>query len=325
MPDPRSRSRAPRDIFIVGAPRSGTTWLQRLIASHPEVASPQETFFFSHYASPLVAQFSKHRQHVDAVKEEQDNAGETTRRVISLATIFHDDDLTAWIQAGWDLVRERSLELKPGSTRVAEKSPSHGAHLALVRRTAPDCQIVHIIRDPRRTARSSQQAPWSSGALTELLSSARQWQRLVRSARDLGVGADDYLEVRYEELTKNTDVELGRILRQLDLELSDADRLRIIADVADKSRSDSAELVLGGHAKVIGLRPAEPTSFDIRSRGAHAELTPYEEWLVLKNAPIARELGYTSRARLGLVRRAFFNARSMPMRLYLRVRRGRRK
>src|SRR5438876_565526 len=36
-------------VFVVGAPRSGTTWLQTMLAAHPEVASPQETYIFSAY------------------------------------------------------------------------------------------------------------------------------------------------------------------------------------------------------------------------------------------------------------------------------------
>ena len=42
----------PRDedlLFIVGSPRSGTTWLQLLLAGHPEVATRGETHLFEHF------------------------------------------------------------------------------------------------------------------------------------------------------------------------------------------------------------------------------------------------------------------------------------
>src|SRR5713226_3907199 len=55
VPDP-SLTRAPwtRDldlVFLVGSPRSGTTWLQGLIASHPAVHTGPETQFFGAYHS----------------------------------------------------------------------------------------------------------------------------------------------------------------------------------------------------------------------------------------------------------------------------------
>src|SRR4051812_14307970 len=38
-----------RMVFLVGAPRSGTNWLQRMLAAHPDVvALPSETHLFSH-------------------------------------------------------------------------------------------------------------------------------------------------------------------------------------------------------------------------------------------------------------------------------------
>ena len=30
-------------VFIVGSPRSGTSWLQQMLGSHPEIATPTET------------------------------------------------------------------------------------------------------------------------------------------------------------------------------------------------------------------------------------------------------------------------------------------
>src|SRR5215469_4920410 len=36
-------------VLIVGCPRSGTSWLQRLLSQHPQVATTQETHLFSEY------------------------------------------------------------------------------------------------------------------------------------------------------------------------------------------------------------------------------------------------------------------------------------
>src|SRR5687768_11824026 len=56
-----SRAHSPlhgRMIFNVGARRSGTFWLQRIVTSHPEVcAVPSETTLFSDGIAPLLRRF----------------------------------------------------------------------------------------------------------------------------------------------------------------------------------------------------------------------------------------------------------------------------
>src|SRR5947199_1001755 len=47
-----------RMIFVVGARRSGTNWLERILTAHPEVvAMPSETYLFSHGIAPLTERF----------------------------------------------------------------------------------------------------------------------------------------------------------------------------------------------------------------------------------------------------------------------------
>src|SRR5437764_15470939 len=47
-----------RMIFVVGARRSGTNWLERILTAHPGVvAMPSETYLFSHGIAPLAERF----------------------------------------------------------------------------------------------------------------------------------------------------------------------------------------------------------------------------------------------------------------------------
>src|SRR5690606_1781661 len=45
-------------VFVIGAPRSGTTWLVRMLAAHPAMASiPHELTLFNRYFQPWLAQY----------------------------------------------------------------------------------------------------------------------------------------------------------------------------------------------------------------------------------------------------------------------------
>ena len=52
-------------IFVVGGPRSGTTWLQRLIASHPLISTGQESNLFLYYISPLLKRWRTEHKEFD--------------------------------------------------------------------------------------------------------------------------------------------------------------------------------------------------------------------------------------------------------------------
>jgi hypothetical protein len=48
-------------VFIVGCPRSSTTWLQRLLASHPAIKTGPETDMFSNYVGRAIRAFRADR------------------------------------------------------------------------------------------------------------------------------------------------------------------------------------------------------------------------------------------------------------------------
>lgn len=53
MPNKTNHAQHKSCIFIVGAPRSGTTWLQLMLARHPAISTCQETHLFSSYLGPM--------------------------------------------------------------------------------------------------------------------------------------------------------------------------------------------------------------------------------------------------------------------------------
>src|SRR4051794_29917065 len=152
-------------VFLVGAQRSGTNWLQRMLATHPDIATlPSETQLFNAGLAPF------------EVLVQHGLLGSP-----STASVFmdRDDFLDAtrnFCDRAFGGVADR---LHPGALRVVERSPNHVEHLGLIGAVYPDAWFLHIVRDGRDVARSLQSQPWGPRTVRE---AAHRWARSVRSA-----------------------------------------------------------------------------------------------------------------------------------------------
>jgi hypothetical protein len=199
-----------RMIFNVGARRSGTFWLQRIVTAHPDVAAvPSETHLFSHGIAPLFERFQHSLRSSTGVGEvyvERDAALDAAR------------DLCDVVFSGM---------LPPGASRMAERTPLHVLHLDLIAAIYPDARFVHIIRDGRDVALSIAAQEWGPREIEE---AAAEWGDAVRTAREARLPADAYHEVRYEELLADPSTAASEIFDWLELP---ADGTVIAAAVAE--------------------------------------------------------------------------------------------
>ena len=207
-----------RVIFNVGSRRSGTYWLQRIITAHPSVgAVPSETHLFSHGIAPLMQRFhSEDRLAAEVGRIYADRA-----RVIEALRILCDGVLGEY--------------LEPGQERVAERTPLHVFHLALIHEIYPDAQFVHIIRDGRDSARSIAAQPWGPESIAD---AAAEWQDAIRAARAAGLPADRYREVRYEALLAEPEREFARLYEWLRLPNGEADLANALAESKRQANVD---------------------------------------------------------------------------------------
>ena len=99
--------------------------------------------------------------------------------------------------------------------RWGDKTPGYALHLDAIRRLLPESRFVHLIRDGRDVA-VSVRGLWFSRerGVGEI---ARDWRERILAARTQGQGAEDYLEVRYEDLVTEPGRELERVCRFVDL------------------------------------------------------------------------------------------------------------
>ncbi len=191
--DPRSPP-PPTVVFLVGAPRSGTTWLQSLLGAHPEIVTPQETDLFSTLVSPLQSWWDRELARTDDQQRARRNKG--------LPAVLDDQQFNAMLRGCIDQVLDAIRALKPGASVIVEKSPSHSRHTDLISDFLPDAAFIHLIRDGRDVMASLQAASagWGSyWAPRTLKGAATAWKTNVTAARGAATSGR-YLEVRYEQL-----------------------------------------------------------------------------------------------------------------------------
>ena len=189
-----------RKLFLVGCPRSGTTWLQIILGSHSHVATVRETHLFHWYVTGLYAQWQAEERHVSK---------DGLRILLTPA----DFDLACRQFA--DVVFDKIETWNPGAEILLEKTPDHLKSWRIIRRLYPDALFLHLVRDPRAVACSLLafgRETWGQGAPRDVTEAALFWRTNVRIGRDeLPQLGTNYLEVRYEDLSSRPDEVLGRI------------------------------------------------------------------------------------------------------------------
>lgn len=191
-------------VFIIGAPRSGTTWLHLMMGAHPRVATGQESQLFERYLSVLAERW----------QEELDWPETEDVRKHGISSYLTDDEFTALLRDAALRVFTRTLALEDGATHVLEKSPNNARHTALIHRCFPEARFIHVIRDGRDVANSMMRASegWGrSWAPARIEDAARSWRESVRAARTTRDFAAHYTEVRYETLLTDGVEELDRL------------------------------------------------------------------------------------------------------------------
>jgi len=185
-----------RLVLLVGAPRSGTTWTQAMLGSHPRIATPQETDLFHVFIAPLADAWD--RQLLAA----RDDRSSDRRKGLPL--VLTDAEFT---EAAGALVRatvDAVVRMKPGADVVVEKSPIHSLHVSTALRFEPEVGFVHVLRDGRDVAHSlvtASQDEWGSRwAPTTITEAANIWESHVTGARSAAARTPRFCEVRYEEL-----------------------------------------------------------------------------------------------------------------------------
>lgn len=237
--DPPAVSPARRVFFVGGPPKSGTTWLQHLLAAHPALACRGEGHLTGTLVPVLKAALEGYNQKIQAYNTGlfAETAGFPT---------FGEPQLRAVVRAAATALLDQVAAAAPGAVAVGEKTPANMAALPLLDWIFPGCALVCTVRDPRdgfasnwRQTLRVNPAYIEEVHKGEMASFARlygrQWARMVQAGMAAAEAAPGRVALlRYEDLHAAPDDVLRPVFAMLGVA---ADPATVAACVAAASFS----------------------------------------------------------------------------------------
>ncbi|HUO82855.1 MAG TPA: sulfotransferase [Gammaproteobacteria bacterium] len=192
---PRSANRSDRPVFVVGMPRSGTTLVEQILASHPEIHGAGERNELLWLAGELGTRAGG--DYLDAVP-----------------------DLDA---EALDNLADRYLAgAEPSAARVIDKMPVNFRHLGLVALMLPCARVIHCRRHPLDTALSCFMHDFSGPelAFASRLDDIALYYGAYRELMHHWLAVLDLraIEVDYESLVDDLETQARRLVEFLGLD-----------------------------------------------------------------------------------------------------------
>lgn len=191
-------------IFIVGMPRSGTTLIEQILASHPRVFGAGERQDFAKLAISVKGADGQSLDFPDSVPAWP---AEMPRR---LGTSYLDAVGAA----------------APWAGRITDKMPGNFPFAGLIHLALPNARIIHMRRDPIDTCLSCFSILFAHGQpysydLAELGRFYRAYEALMEHWRQV-LPAGVMLDVRYEDVVADLEQQARLVVEHCGLEWNDA-------------------------------------------------------------------------------------------------------
>ena len=192
-----------RGIFIIGCPRSGTTLLQSILASHSKIFTAPETSFFSRIIPRLGIEFSDPYAKIDSCCLETVATDFREMTGIELPACFMEQDTDTDIRSLFEnLLGSFNTGNKP---LWVEKTTHHARNLLAIKRFYPEARIINLIRDPvacvgsMSVIRPTSISDFRIRRISSLHNFAALWDECVGAVLEYP-HQDQVLHLRYETL-----------------------------------------------------------------------------------------------------------------------------
>lgn len=189
-------------IFVVSLPRSGSTLVEQILASHPQVHGGDEL------------------PHVEAII-----AAENRRRGLPLATWARDASTADWHRLGEDYLARTSRQ-RLQQPRFTDKTPDNWVYAGALAKMLPGARIVNCRRDPVETGLScykqlfpARNQPFSY-ALEDIGAYWRVYDRACRQWRSMHPGR--FNDFSYEDLQRQPETSIRKLIQFCGLDFDPA-------------------------------------------------------------------------------------------------------
>ena len=202
-------------VFIVGCPRSGTTYIQKMLAALPNTRTSQEL----HLWYLVNSLWNRWCNQCKSIASDQ-------RGGVGLALFVTQENFLAHFRNFLiQLLKEVIPDLQQGEMFI-EKTPSNALFIDLIHTVFPKAKIIYVLRDARDVVASLLAASsawgkrWAPGNPKE---AARIWrQHSVRARSELQYLPDNlHITIKYEEMIADPVTRLREIATFLAIDASD--------------------------------------------------------------------------------------------------------
>jgi hypothetical protein len=197
-------------VFIVGASRSGTTLLRRIVDAHPDIAITRETHWITKlldrnngisHDQPVGPELLGRLATVEKFTRMDVDHAALERLLERTEPVFYAE----FVSTVFDLYGKAQ-----GKPLVGDKVPTYVLDIPVLHELFPYARFVHLIRDGRDVCSSVLQwerrhrgfAKLATWEVDRVSTTALWWERWVRAGREAGapLGPELYYELRYEAL-----------------------------------------------------------------------------------------------------------------------------
>lgn len=211
-------------VFVIGCGRSGTTLLYHMILSAGDFAVYRTESNAINLLEPRFGDLNIRRNRERLMKAWLDS------KLFAVSGLDAEEirsKVLANCTNGGNFLRIVMEEIarKQGVRRWADCTPEHLLHLPRIKETIPDALIIHIIRDGRDVALSTEKQgyikplPWDRTPHTMV--AGLYWEWIVNRGRNDGHDLGrDYIEVHFEDLVSDPPKVLARLGEFIDHDLS---------------------------------------------------------------------------------------------------------
>jgi tetratricopeptide (TPR) repeat protein len=198
-----SPAQGPTPVFIVGFPRSGTSLLEQILGSHPQIAPCGELLFIGDISSGNAAEITG--SDLPYPELLLDSTAPLTQEKLRAMQSYYLDGV-------------RSLGVTDADTRwVTDKMPHNTLHGGLIALLFPDSPIIHISRHPLNSCLSAYFSNFTSehrytSSLESTAQHYKQMMNMLLHYRSIGI---NFLEIHYEDLVQDQETVTRQVLEYI--------------------------------------------------------------------------------------------------------------